>query len=71
MPSLGLTHPSSPQLGLQRKKAGIRIHDMYCIYTWIESGALTHVVSDNGEGFEVGFPDVLGQSVGIVLKIAK
>lgn len=32
---------------------------------------LTHVVSNDGEGFQVSFPDVLCQCVGVVLKVAE
>lgn len=32
---------------------------------------LTHVVRDDGERPQVGLPDVLGQSVGVVLKVAE
>lgn len=32
---------------------------------------LTHVVCDDGERPQVGLPDVLGQSVGVVLKVAE
>lgn len=32
---------------------------------------LTHVVCDDSERPQVGLPDVLGQSVGVVLKIAE
>lgn len=33
--------------------------------------ALTHVVRDDGEGLQVGFPDVLCQGVGVVLEVAE
>jgi len=32
---------------------------------------LTHVVGDDGEGLQVGFPDVLRQGVGVVLEVAQ
>lgn len=32
---------------------------------------LTHVVCDDGEGLQVGFPDILGQGVGVVFKVAE
>lgn len=37
----------------------------------ITAPPLTHVVSDDGEGFQVGFPDVLCQGVGVVLEVAE
>ena len=33
--------------------------------------ALTHVVGDDGEGFQVGLPDVLCQRVGVFLEVAE
>ena len=33
--------------------------------------ALTHVVSDDGEGFQVRFPNVLCQGVGVFLEVVQ
>lgn len=33
--------------------------------------SLTHVVGDNGEGFQIGLPDVLCQRVGVVFEVAE
>lgn len=33
--------------------------------------SLTHVIGDNGEGFQIRFPDVLCQRVGVVLEVAE
>lgn len=32
---------------------------------------LTHVLGDDGEGLQVGFPDVLSKSFGVVLEVAE
>ncbi len=37
----------------------------------ITAPPLTHVVGHDGEGFQVGFPDVLRQRVGVVLEVAE
>lgn len=39
--------------------------------TGTEMAILTHVVSDDGEGSQVGLPHVLYQSVGVLLKVAQ
>ncbi len=41
------------------------------LHSAIAAPSLTHVVSDDGEGFQVGFPDVLCQGVGVVLEVAE
>lgn len=40
----------------------------HCVLT---AFPLTHVVCDNGERLQVGFPDILSQGVGVVFKVAE
>lgn len=35
------------------------------------ASSLTHVVCDDGERLQVGFPDILSQGVGVGLKVAE
>lgn len=80
-PSLGPTHPGSPRLKLERRRRMKQRqrgkgwgHAWLCVqatHNEITAASLTHVIGDDGEGFQVGFPDVLCQRVGIVLEIAE
>lgn len=47
------------------------ISDCRSVSIWTKALRLTHVVRDDGERPQVGLPDVLGQSVGVVLKVAE
>lgn len=48
---------------------------MRCAFTVLNSVLtaipLTHVVCDDGEGFQVGFPDILCQRVCVVLEVTQ
>lgn len=79
-PSPGRTHPGSPRLELDMSHAEEETEakgedDLWSRvpqpHSVIAASPLTHVFSDDGERFQVSFPDVLCQGVGVVLEVAE
>lgn len=68
-----LLHPPSEldQLSVSQSQDVRLMSDRRAAQKQTLAPPLTHVVCDDGERPQVGLPDVLGQSVGVVLKVAE
>lgn len=69
-PYLGQWHLGSPRSGLQEEES--KNEDRHITFHHVPAAfPLTHVVCDDGERLQVGFPDILSQGVGVVFKVAE